>query len=155
MRRLLLTLIAIGVLHIIPLRAAELSPFRIAIPVNGHIHPAACVTSNGTIVVTYGRVNHRDLRITRSTDRGITWSEPIPFVHTVGKTYYPGSLTTLADGRLVHAWNRWSSNDNEKEPRSVLYSESEDDGVTWSEPQALPRDAETPSIIRHPLTELS
>ena len=41
----------------------ELQPVRIADPVNGHIHPAACVTKRGTIVVTYGRINHHDLRI--------------------------------------------------------------------------------------------
>src|SRR5688500_13271008 len=82
-------------------------PVRIADPVDGHIHPAACISQKGTIVVTYGRVNHRDLRITRSTDGGQTWSEPAPFGPTVGKTYYPGSLTTLSDGRLLHAWNRW------------------------------------------------
>ena len=37
----------------------------------------------------------------------------------------------------------------------MLYSISKDDGVTWDEPQALPRTPETPSIIRHPFTELS
>ncbi len=135
--------------------AADLQAVRIAVPVNGHIHPAACVTDKGTIVVTYGRVNHRDLRITRSADGGVTWSEAVPFKHTVKKTYYPGSLTTLADGGLVHAWNRWDTDVTEKEPRSVLYSVSEDDGVSWSAPAALPREPEVRSIIRHPFAELA
>lgn len=155
MRCLFLSLTVFSCLQLVSLLAAEPLPVRIAVPVNGHIHPAACVTHSGMIVVTYGRVNHRDLRITRSSDRGKTWSEPTPFVHTIDRTYYPGSLTTLRDGRLVHAWNRWSSDDNEKEPRSVLYSASEDEGLTWSEPTPLPRDLETPSIVRHPLIELS
>lgn len=133
----------------------DLAAVRIAVPVNGHIHPAACVASSGTIVVTYGHVNHRDLRITRSTDGGRTWAEPIPFVHTVGKTYYPGSLTALKDGRLLHAWNRWSDETGESEPRSVIYSLSSDDGSTWSEPQPIPREPPTPSILRHPILELS
>ena len=134
--------------------AAELQTIRIANPVNGHIHPAVCKTERGTIVVTYGRINHRDLRITRSKDDGKTWSKPEPFVHTVNKTYYPGSLTALRNGQIVHAWNRWSADDNEKEPHSVLYSISDDEGVTWSEPEAFPRDPKVRSIIRHPFFEL-
>ena len=134
--------------------AEPLRPVRIANPVNGHIHPAACISQKGTIVVTYGRVNHHDLRITRSTDRGKTWTEPTPFKHTIDKTYYPGSLTTLADGRLLHAWNRWSEPTNEKEPRSVLYSLSSDDGLTWSEPLPRPRTPDVMSVIRHPICEL-
>jgi len=132
----------------------DLQPIRIAVPVGGHIHPAACVSDKGTVVVTYGRVNHVDLRITRSTDGGKTWTEPTPFPHTVKKTYYPGSLTTLSDGRLLHCWNRWDTPLTQKEPRSVLYSLSEDDGMTWSDSQPFPRDPAVRSIIRHPIVEL-
>jgi len=141
-----------------PLFAAEvgdLQPVRIGTPVGGHIHPAVCRSNKGTLVVTFGQVNHHDLRITRSTDNGKTWSTPTPFVHSVGKTFYPGSLTTLADGRLVHCWNRWNAENNEKEPRFVLYSISTDDGVTWGEPQPFPRNPEVRSVIRHPLVELA
>jgi len=134
--------------------ADELRPVRIAKPVGGHIHPAACVSSKGTIVVTYGQINHRDLRILRSADGGRTWTEPTPFEHTIQKTYYPGSLTTLRDGRLMHAWNRWSGENNELEPRSVLFSLSEDGGVSWSEPKPLPRTENVMSVIRHPIVEL-
>ncbi len=132
----------------------ELRPVRIAVPVNGHIHPAFCLSKKGTLVVTYGRVNHVDLRVTRSKDGGKTWSEPVPFEHTIEKTYYPGSLTTLSDGRLVHAWNRWDTPVTQKEPRSVLYSISADDGITWSEPKPFPRNPTVRSIIRHPIVEL-
>lgn len=128
---------------------------RIADVVGGHIHPSLCISKRGVLVATYGRVNHRDLRITRSTDGGKSWTAPEPFVHTVGKSYYPGSLAALADGRIVHCWNRWSEPTNEQEPRSVLYSISSDDGVTWSEPQAMPRSTETRSVIRHPIIELA
>ncbi|MCH8829738.1 MAG: exo-alpha-sialidase [Planctomycetes bacterium] len=131
-----------------------LRPLRIARPVNGHIHPAICKTAQGTIVVIFGRVNHTDLRITRSRDGGKTWTPAKPFVHTMKKTYYPGSLTALKDGRILHAWNRWSRDDNQKEPRSVLYSFSADEGVTWTQPKPFPRDPKLRSIIRHPLVEL-
>jgi hypothetical protein len=136
-------------------QTADLKLVRIASGMSGHIHPAVCRSPRGTIVVTYGQVNHRDLRITRSTDGGQTWSPPTPFVPTIKKTYYPGSLTTLSDGRILHAWNRWSSDDNEKEPRSVLYSLSGDDGLTWSEPRPLPKNSQLMSVIRHPIVELA
>lgn len=136
-------------------QVSDLKPVRIGNPIGGHIHPAACITPKGTIVVTFGQVNHRDLRITRSTDGGQTWSAPEPFGPTVKKSYYPGSLTTLQDGRILHAWNRWSTDNNEAEPRSVLYSLSGDEGVSWSEPQAFPRDPKVMSVIRHPIVELA
>jgi hypothetical protein len=130
------------------------SLIKIGSPVGGHIHPSICRTKKGTLIVTFGQVNHRDLRIARSTDDGKTWSTPEPFVHTVKKTYYPGSLTTLADSSIVHCWNRWSEPTNELEPRSVLYSISSDEGVTWTEPKALPRDEKVRSVVRHPFVEL-
>ncbi|GAB4147172.1 MAG: hypothetical protein Tsb009_20240 [Planctomycetaceae bacterium] len=136
-------------------QSGPLKPVRVAKPVNGHIHPAICKTKKGTLVVIFGRVNHVDLRIIRSTDDGKTWSPPKPFVHTVGKTYYPGSLTALQDGRVLHAWNRWSTDTNQKEPRSVLYSLSSDEGLTWSEPKPFPRNPKIRSIIRHPIVELA
>jgi hypothetical protein len=135
--------------------SADLQPVRLANPVGGHIHPSVCLTPGGTLVVTYGHVNHRDLRLTRSTDAGRTWSPPVAFPPTVGKTYYPGSLTTLQSGQIVHAWNRWSADNNEQEPRSVIYSLSDDEGLTWSEPKPFPRDPAVRSVIRHPITELS
>ena len=54
--------------------ADALKLVRLGNPVGGHIHPAACVSAKGTLVVTYGHVNHRDLRLTRSTDGGASWT---------------------------------------------------------------------------------
>jgi hypothetical protein len=131
------------------------SLIKIGSPVGGHIHPSICKTAKGTLIVTFGQVNHRDLRICRSTDDGKSWSEPVSFPPTVNKTYYPGSLTALSDGRVVHCWNRWSGETDEQEPRSVLYSVSSDEGITWSEPQPLPRNEKVRSVIRHPFVELA
>lgn len=150
-----LLLLALSLLWVSYCSAAELALVRIGQPVGGHIHPAVCTGQPGTIVVTFGQINHRDLRMTRSTDGGRSWTQPTPFGPTVKKTYYPGSLTRLADGKLVHCWNRWSGETVETEPRSVLFSMSEDDGASWSEPRPFPRDEKTLSVIRHPLVELA
>ena len=72
LRSLVMACVTLALPTFVFAQAADLHPVRIANPVNGHIHPAACVCQQGTIVVTYGHVNHRDLRITRSTDGGKT-----------------------------------------------------------------------------------
>ena len=41
--------------------ADALKLVRLGNPVGGHIHPAACVSAKGTLVVTYGHVNHREI----------------------------------------------------------------------------------------------
>src|SRR5262245_48064398 len=82
-------------------------PVRIASKVSGHIHPAACVGRGGAVVVVFSQADFKDLRLTRSSDQGKTWSDPVPFPGTEKLSIYPGSLTTLGDGRIVHAWNTW------------------------------------------------
>ena len=137
------------------LHANDHRPIKIAEPLSGHIHPSICMSKAGTLIVTFGRVNHRDLRILRSHDAGKTWSHPEPFQHTTTTTHYPGSLTALSDGRIVHCWNRWEGDSDEKEPRRVLFSTSSDEGVTWTAPQSLPYSPERRSVIRHPLVEIT
>src|SRR4051812_46083170 len=82
-------------------------PVRIATGVSGHIHPAACVTKAGTVLAIFSQSNYKDLRLARSADGGKTWTEPAAFGHTAKLEIYPGSLTALRDGRVVHAWNTW------------------------------------------------
>src|SRR3954466_12012588 len=90
------------------LAAADPQPFvRIASGVSGHIHPACCVTKKATVLVTFGQQEYIDLRIARSDDGGKTWSEPAKFGATQNVNIYPGSLTTLSDGRILHVWNVW------------------------------------------------
>jgi hypothetical protein len=71
--------------------------------------------------------------------------------------FYPGSLTTLADGRLIHAWNVWFPAAEKVQSRYVAYSVSSDDGVTWSAPRRLRKnkDPKAHSVIRHLIAELS
>jgi hypothetical protein len=132
-------------------------PVRIESGVSGHIHPALCITKKGTLVAVFCKREYKPYLITRSTDGGKTWSKPDLFPHTVQMQVYPGSLTTLADGRLVHAWNVWFAPDEKTRSRYVAFSLSSDDGVTWSEPKSLAKnkDPKTHSVLRHPIVELS
>lgn len=130
-------------------------PVRIATGVKGHIHPAACISKKGIIVVIFSQFDMKDLRLTRSFDGGEKWSTPEPFEPSAKQSIYPGSLTALKDGRIVHAWNVWYKDDGmEKKSRFVQYSISADEGKTWSDPKSLPKNPKAESIIRHPIIEL-
>lgn len=133
--------------------AAESGAVRIASGVSGHIHPALCITKNGALVVIFGQSDMKDLRLTRSTDGGKSWSEPTAFGPSVDQEIYPGSLTSLADGRVVHFWNHWLP--GKKEPRYIVYSVSTDDGATWGAEHDLPKSEKFPRVIRHPFVELA
>ena len=78
-------------------------------------------------------------------------------VQIAGQSPIGGILSSITNSkrgrgvRLTFAHRRHT----QKEPRSVLYSLSNDDGLTWSAPKPFPRDAKVRSIIRHPIVELS
>jgi len=132
-------------------------PVRIETGVSGHIHPALCLTKKGTLVAVFCKSETKPYLITRSTDGGKSWSPPALFPPTATTLVYPGSLTTLADGRLVHAWNVWFAPEEKLKSRFVAFSISSDDGLTWSEPKSLQKNADPKihSVIRHPIVELS
>lgn len=132
-------------------------PVRIETGVSGHIHPALCVTTKGTLVAVFCKSEFKPYLLTRSTDGGRTWAKPTLFPPTIQTSVYPGSLTTLADGRLVHAWNSWFPLGAKDKSRHVAFSISSDDGLTWSAPTNLSKNADPKihSVIRHPLVELS
>lgn len=127
---------------------------RIASGVSGHIHPALCVTKKGTVIAIFSQSDYRDLKIARSTDGGKTWTTPAPYAPTEKTSFYPGSLTTLTDGRILHTWNVWYPQGKTKS-RYVTFSLSSDDGLTWSEPKNLPKNPDKESVVRHPIVELS
>src|SRR5262249_11027306 len=110
-----------------------------------------------TLVAVYCKSEYKPYLIVRSIDGGKTWSKPALFPPTEKTQLYPGSLTTLADGRLLHTWNVWFPAADKAMSRYVAYSLSSDDGVTWSEPRSLSKnkDPKTHSVIRHPIVELS
>jgi hypothetical protein len=137
--------------------AALPPPVRIESGVGGHIHPALCITSKSTLVAVFCKKERTPHLITRSTDGGKTWSQPALFPPTIKTGVYPGSLTTLADGRIVATWNVWFTVAEKVESRYVAFSTSSDDGVTWSETVSLAKNADPKihSVIRHPIVELS
>ena len=132
-------------------------PVRIESGVSGHIHPALCITAKGTLVAAFCKKERAPHLFTRSTDGGKTWSEPALFPPTIKTGVYPGSLTSLADGRIVHAWNVWFRVQEKVTSRYVAFSISSDDGLTWGEPVSLATNADPKihSVIRHPIVELS
>jgi len=152
---LLPTLVLAAVAHAQP--APLPPPVRVASGVSGHIHPALCRTERGTLVATFCKSEFKPHLIARSTDGGRTWSAPALFPPTTNTQVYPGSLTTLADGRIVHAWNVWFPVADKVTSRFVAFSISSDEGVTWSAPKHLAKaaDPKTHSVLRHPLLELS
>ena len=128
---------------------------RLAGGVSGHIHPAMCVAKSGAIVVIYGETDMKDLKVCRSTDQGKSWSKPVPASPTENLPIYPGSLTTLADGRIVHFWNTWYVDEKKSKSRFAQYTISTDEGVTWSDAKSLPKNPDAQSVIRHPIIEFS
>jgi hypothetical protein len=146
--------IAAILLTTIPCGAGEADkPVRIGSNVSGHIHPAACVTKKGTIIVAYCRIEAKDHFHARSSDGGKTWTKLELFAPTAKLSIYPGSLTTLSDGRIVQAWNTWYGEGKDKS-RFVQFATSSDDGLTWSEARSLPKNPKSHSVIRHPIVEL-
>lgn len=139
----------------VPSRGEEPAGYvRIASGVGGHIHPAVCVSKSGTVVVIFSQSDMKDLRVSRSKDGGRTWSKPTAFEPSAKLSIYPGSLTTLSDGRIVHVWNTWYFDDKKVKTRHPQFSISTDEGETWSTPRDLPRNPELQSVNRHPLVEL-
>ena len=64
-------------------------PIHIDSGVSGHIHPAACLTKKGTVLVAYCRSDYKDMRLVRSADGGRTWSDPVAFAPTAKLSIYP------------------------------------------------------------------
>lgn len=133
-----------------------MTPFvRLASGVKGHVHPAICVTKSGDLIVVFSQSDFKDLRMTRSSDRGNTWSTPKPVPGTEQSTIYPGSLTTLRDGRIVHFWNTWYQDAGmATKSRYPEYSISSDGGKSWKPSVRLPKNPHSHSVIRHPFVEL-
>src|SRR5688500_8182206 len=114
-------------------------PVRVADVVSGHVHPSLAVTRSGTLLAVYNKQGGggKELLLCRSTDGGKTWSRPVAVPGIKQCSIYPGSLTTLSDGRIVLAWSCYRR-EGDKLWRTAHYCLSTDEGATWSEPRDLP-----------------
>lgn len=128
--------------------------------IGGHIHPSICRANDGTLIVVYKGANV--LMCSRSEDQGETWSKPEPIptsakrpesIREVKKfEVYPGTVDTLPDGRILLTWN-YIADDKASDgyyERALLFSFSEDRGLTWSEQQLIgPVDGKHLGAVRH------
>ncbi len=130
---------------------------RIGDVLGGHTHPAACTTKAGTLIVVYNEEGGggKELLLSRSLDGGASWSEPAPIAVICDCSIYPGSLTTLSDGRVLLNWSCY------REPegaswREPYFSISTDDGQTWSTPHSYPvSDHTNYTCTRHAVVQWS
>ena len=131
-------------------------PVRVADVIGGHVHPSLCVTKGGDVLAVYNKSGGggKELLLCRSRDGGRTWSAPTAVSVIKGCSIYPGSLTTLRDGRIVLHWACYRA-EADRRWRVAQFCISDDDGKTWSEPRDLPIDDHTDySCLRHPVLEL-
>jgi hypothetical protein len=123
---------------------------------DGHVHPAACVTKSGAVLVAHFAEKAGHIFLARSTDGGRTWSDAGEVADIGGGQPYPGALTTLSDGRVLLTWNYWVDPKNIKTSgRRPWFATSTDEGRAWSAPHKLPLDDAPDAYVRHPILEMS
>lgn len=132
-------------------------PVRVADVIDGHVHPSVCVAKNGDVLAVYNKQGGggKELLLSRSTDGGKTWSASSAVPGITHCSIYPGSLTTLSDGKIVLHWSCYHK-DGDRLWRRPQYCVSADHGETWAAPRDVVLDELTNySCLRHPLLELT
>jgi len=122
--------------------------------------PAQAVTSEGTVLAfCEGRVNGSsdtgdiDMLVKRSTDGGAIWSDQQVIWNDGANTCgNPAPVVDEESGviSLLMTWNRGDDEERKiiaqtsKDTRHVFVSRSEDDGLSWSDPEEITDDAKQP-----------
>jgi hypothetical protein len=136
-------------------RAAPL--VRVGNVKGGHVHPAFCVAPHGDLLAVYNEDGGggKELLLSRSSDGGRSWSAAAPIPVIKDCSIYPGSLTTLRDGRILLNWSCYRG-EGARLWRVPQFCWSSDQGATWTEPRDLPlADLTNYSCLRHAVLELS
>lgn len=131
-------------------------PVRVGTVIGGHIHPALCRTADGTLLAVYNAHGGggKELLLSKSNDGGRTWTSSTAIGEIRDCSIYPGSLTTLRDGRIALHWSCYRKDGN-RLWRVPQFCVSANSGHTWSPPQDLPIDDLTNySCLRHSILEL-
>jgi hypothetical protein len=159
---------AAGALHPVSILAAptpSAGPFARVEHLRGHVHPSICVAPGGVLVVVYAEefddTQGKDVLVcVRSMDGGASWSAPAEVAasrvrpDTIRDTgvfeVYPGTLSTLPDGRLLATWQYAPLGDKAryKENGALCYCTSDTGGETWGEQCVIfdPADPPDPSL---------
>jgi hypothetical protein len=131
---------------------------RVGDVIGGHVHPSLCVAANGDVLVVFNREGGggKELLISRSSDGGTNWVVPEKIAEITDDSIYPGSLTTLQDGRILLNWSCYRPSVNDRQWREPRFCLSEDNGETWSDTKSYPiSDLTDYTCMRQPVVELS
>ena len=130
---------------------------RIADVIDGHVHPSFCTTQSGDLLAVYNKQGGggKELLLCRSIDGGLSWTAPESIAEIRDCSIYPGSLTALADGRILLNWSCYRD-PNGTPWREPHFSLSSDEGRSWSTPHSYPiTNRSNYACIRHALIEWS
>lgn len=113
-------------------------PKQLSLPAHGADTPSIVLDSKGTIFVVYAvPINeNRGIYLTISSDGGLTWSEPTQILDAASlgleMINHPRlSISSADDFHLI--WTDYQLTSSQPQPVGLYYSQSVDEGITWSE----------------------
>lgn len=112
-----------------PLSPDVPSPIAIYVPTSGPVaDPALAIDAGGTLYAAWWGKGFGEIFLSRSDDRGATWSSPLNVSNTPLGSDFP-VLAAGEDGALWLVWEELSITPTGGE---IVFAISRDRGVTWS-----------------------